>query len=83
MTGKMSRNKGTQDVLALIRKHDGVQRSSGRTCSEIVDELDSSHRTISGRLSELQQGGWIEWTGETRNNERGNAEQIYIAKAAN
>ena len=66
-------------VLDYVRLFSAMP-NPGVTCSELVIALNSRHQTISGRPTELKDGGWIEWTGETRDNERGFAEQIYVGK---
>lgn len=50
----------------------------GATCDEVERDMDGRHQTISARVYELRNGGWIVDSGRTRKTRSGRQAIVYV-----
>jgi len=69
------RGKLKRKVFAFLQQYE-----NGATCDELERWLDMKHQTLSARVRELWQEGWIKKTGMSARTRSGRWAQVYAAR---
>lgn len=69
------RGKLKRKVFVVLKRY-----ANGATCDELERWLDMRHQTLSARVRELWQEGWIMKTGEIRLTRSGRSAQVYAVR---